>query len=42
MAIIIIIIALLIGAVDETKDAYDVQKWRNNGGMANRYDCWKK
>lgn len=41
MSIIVIIIALLIGLAEGAKDAHDVQKWRNSGGM-NKYDCWKK
>lgn len=41
MSIIIIIIAILIGAAEGAKDSYDVQKWRNSGGMASRWDSWK-
>ncbi len=42
MSIIVIIIAILIGALENAKDAYDVRKWRNSGGIESRYDCWKK
>lgn len=42
MLIIVIIIAILIGVLENAKDAYDVQKWKNSGGMGSRYDCWKK
>lgn len=42
MSIIIIIIAILIGAAESVKDRYDVAKWRNSGGMASIYNCWKK
>lgn len=41
MSIIAIIIAILIGALENAKDAYDVQKWRSSGGMASKYNCWK-
>lgn len=42
MAIFMIIAALIIGALENAKDEYDVQKWRSSGGMKSRYDCWKK
>lgn len=42
MLIIVIIIAILIGALENAKDTHDVQKWRNSGGMESRYNCWKK
>ena len=42
MSIIIIIIAILIGAAEGIKDQHDVTKWRNGGGMASKYNCWKK
>lgn len=42
MSIIVIIIALLIGLAENAKDSHDVVKWRNSGGMAKDWDCWKK
>lgn len=42
MSIIVIIIALLIGVVENIKDQHDYNKWKNSGGMESRYDCWKK
>lgn len=42
MSIIVILIAIVIGLAEGAKDSYDVQKWRNSGGMESRYDCWKK
>lgn len=42
MSIIFIIIAIIIGLAENAKDAHDVAKWRNSGGMESRYNCWKK
>lgn len=42
MSIIVMIIAILVGAFENMKDSHDVQKWRNSGGMESRYNCWKK
>lgn len=42
MSIIVIIIALLIGAAENIKDQHDYNKWKSSGGMESRYDCWKK
>ena len=41
MSIIFIIIAIIIGLAENAKDAHDVAKWRNSGGMAKDWDCWK-
>lgn len=41
MLIIVIVIAVVIGLAEEIKDAHDVSKWRNRGGMARNWDNWK-
>lgn len=42
MAVLMLIIALLLGGAESLKDQYDYYKWKQSGGMESRYDCWKK
>lgn len=41
MAIILIILVIVVGILSDAKDSYDVKKWRNSGGMAKDWDCWR-